>query len=59
MEPSDLQERWVPWVNLVGPASRELLEPRETLARRDLKGALAYKDLAESRASPGCLESPD
>ena len=59
MEPSDLQERWVPWVNLVGPASRELLEPRETLARRDLKGALAYKDPEESQASPGCLESPD
>ena len=59
MELSDLQERWEPLVNLVDPASRELPEPRETLARLDLKGALAYKDLAESRASPGCLESPD
>jgi len=58
MELSDLQERWVPLVNLVGPASRELPEPRETLARRDLKGAPAYKDLAESQASPECLESP-
>jgi hypothetical protein len=59
MELLDLQERWVPWVNLVGPASRELLEPRETLARRDLKEALAYKDPEESQASPGCPESPD
>ena len=58
MELSDLQERWGPWVNLVGPASREPLEPRETLARRDLKGAPAYKDLEESLASLGCLESP-
>lgn len=58
MEPSDLQEIWEPWVNLVVQAFPVFLEPRETPARRDLKGALAYKDPEESQASPGCLESP-
>ena len=59
MEPSDLQERWVPWVNLVGPASRELLEPRETLALLVPREVLDCKDLEESPVNLECQESLD
>lgn len=57
MEPLDLQERWDPWVNLVVPASRELLEPRETPALLDPKEAPGYKDPVESLANQEWLES--
>ena len=45
-------------VNQVDPVFLEHLEPRETLALRDLKGARAYKGPEESPASPACLGSP-
>ena len=59
MEPSDLQERWDPWVNLVVPASRELLEPRETPALLDQRAAPAYRDPEESLVSLECQGSLD
>ena len=58
MELSGHQERRGLLVSREVPASRALLEPRETLALRDLKGARAYKDPEESPASPACLGSP-
>jgi len=57
MEPSDLQERWDPWVNLEVLASRELLEPRETPALLDPKEVPGYRDPVESPANQECLES--